>query len=384
MTETKATYEVPSRKAAWLADGSDPKRPLIGGSRAHRCLTDRYRLWAEMSGLIQPDNLDDNIHVTRGTVLEPVVLRLLGLKTGRHVEAATPWTRVFHPDHPWLCCTPDGWEHEFEPSGEYGDSQRGIVQAKTSLSFLKPEWEDESSDLRQRYWTQIQHEMLATGCSWGTLCVLFVDLNTLTRIVNVALEIATVSRFGERDFEALADAIADTADFRWYDFEADTDFHEHLRVAEQQIVDAVLTGVAPDPDGTEECGRCLRRIHPNDNGETVMLPEGLQVAASSLIATKAERAALEKHITDCENRIKAAIGDATYGLLPNGERWSWRTQRSSHAKVSEIQAAARHLVDDDLTPEQIPVAIAALGEALGQERKPLPERTSRILRKEKR
>ena len=159
----------PNRKAVWISEGNDPKNPLIGGSRAHRCLTDRYRLWAEMSGKVQPDNLDDNIHVTRGTVLEPVVLRLLALTTGRHVEAATPWTRVFHPDRPWLCCTPDGWEFDEDRNHRIGAGSptpyRGVVQAKTSLSFMKPEWEDEYSDLRQKYWTQIQHEMLATGCA---------------------------------------------------------------------------------------------------------------------------------------------------------------------------------------------------------------------------
>lgn len=378
-------------KQEWLAEGSDPKRPLIGGSRAHRCLTDRYRLWAEMSGKIPPDNLDDNIHVTRGTMLEPVVLRLLALKTGRHIEAAAPWTREFHPDHPWLCCTPDGWEIEADaeiitsPGGKAHWPQQGIVQVKTCLSFLKPEWEDASSDTRQKHWTQIQHEMMAARVDWGSLCVLFVDLTTLTRLLNTALKIHLGFIGGGTDEvpDVLAKEIADTCDFRWYDFGADTDFHQHLRVVEKQIVDAVLTGVAPDPDPTEECGRCLRLLHPDDNGETVPLPAEFMDLSAALATAKAERSALEKTITGLENQFKAAIGDATFGVLPSGERWSWRTQRSSHAKVAEIQAAARHLVDDDLTPEQIPVAIAALDDALGPERKPLPELTSRILRKEK-
>ena len=125
------------RRAKWLAQGLDPKNPIIGGSRAPIVLglshwMSRFELYQEMVGALPPADRGDNINLTRGTVLEPVVLRLLALKTGRLVEAAEPYTRVFHHEHPWMCCTPDGWEHddEFTPP-------HGIVQTKTALSFSK-------------------------------------------------------------------------------------------------------------------------------------------------------------------------------------------------------------------------------------------------------
>lgn len=327
------------RRAKWLSAGLDPANPIIGGSRAPIVLglshwMSRFELHQEMVGALPPEDRGDNINLTRGTVLEPVVLRLLAMKTGRLVEAAEPYTRVFHPEHTWLACTPDGWEwpHDAESWGGYN---RGIVQAKTALSFSKSDWDDENSDTRQNYWTQLQHEMLATGCSWGTLCVLFVDLGTLTRLVNTALCMLDE----DSKYDTLADAIADTADFRWFDFEADAEFQADLLATEQAFIDAVKSGNTPATDASESCSRCLKRLHPRDTGGEVMLPAEFSDMCTALRDSKVEVKELEKQISDMENRIKAAIGDATYGVLPDGSRFSWRTQQRKEyvCKATEVR-----------------------------------------------
>jgi hypothetical protein len=36
--------------------------------------------------------------------------------------------------------------------------------------------------------------------------------------------------------------------------------------------------------------------------------------------------ATQERITERENSLKALIGDATYAVLPDGSRYSWKTQ----------------------------------------------------------
>lgn len=273
-------------------------------------------------------------HRDRGNNLEAVVLRLLALRTGRIVEPAERFKLVRHSEHEWLFCTPDGWElreiivPEHEPGcrGEcrncpvgVPDIERGIVQAKTAFALNKHDWDEEPPDY---YRVQLQHEMLASGCTWGTLAVLFIDQGVLTRLLNTSLCMLDDSTC----YDTLAESIDEFCDFRYFDYEADAEFQADLLAAEQAFIGLIDAGVAPSTDGSESCRRAIHRLHPKDNGESVPLPEDWVDKSATLAGLKAAKSEAEKAIDALENELKNLIGDATYGVLPDGSRWAWKTQ----------------------------------------------------------
>lgn len=332
--ETQEAYRVAQTavdaRRAWLQE----RRTGIGGSDAPVVLgispwSSRYELYQVKIGAIEPDSADEPWKEL-GRQLEPVVFRLLAMRTGRHVEAAEPFKLVRHHEHDWLFCTPDGWQwtSEFEKLLNRWDVN-GIVQAKTAVSLNKHDWDQEPPDY---YRVQLQHEMLASGCAWGTLAVLFIDQGVLTRIVNCALGFTDESR---NEYDTLAKAINDHCDFRFFDYEADTEFQSALLEAERAFIDLIDTQTPPSTDGSESCRRAIQRLHPCDNGTEVMLPDEWLEHSARLSELKAAKAGTEKEIAELENALKAIIGDATYAVLPDGSRYSWKTQTRKAYSVPE-------------------------------------------------
>lgn len=316
----------------WLSE----RKTGLGGSDSPVVLglspwKSRYELWAEKSGSVPDEDKADSPHLDLGNNLEAVVLRLLALRTGRVVEAAEPFKLVRHPEHEWLFCTPDGWAWDAERQG--GPAERGIVQAKTAFAPNKHDWDQEPPDY---YRVQLQHEILASGCTWGTLCVLFIDQGVLTRLLNRAI---TLPAEFLGDAGLLADEISDHCDFRFFDYEADTEFQADLLAAEQAFMGLVDAGVAPSTDGSESCRRAIQRLHPRDNGESVPLPDEWLEHSARLAELKAQKSDTEKEIAELENAVKAIIGDATYGVLPDGRRFAWKTQSRAEyvVKASEFR-----------------------------------------------
>lgn len=335
--ETQSDYAVAQTNAdkrrAWLQE----RQTGLGGSDAAVVLglspwKSRYELWAEKCGSLPPQEASDSPHLDLGRNLEAVVLRLLALKTGRVVEPAEPYKLVRHEEYDWLFCTPDGWEFDHVLCGGGVHPARGIVQAKTAFAMNRHDWDDEPPDY---YRVQLQHEMLATGCSWGTLAVLFIDQGVLTRIVNAALnmDLPHTEYHGLNSTwvvpdgaSVIANAIADTADFRFFDYDADTDFQADLLAAERAFLDLVDTQTPPSTDASESCRRAIQRLHPKDSGGEVILPAEWLERADFLAAWKDKRKEADEQISLLENELKALIGDATYGVLPDGSRFKWSVQ----------------------------------------------------------
>jgi putative phage-type endonuclease len=328
--ESREVYRIEQSRAdkrrLWLQQRSTG----LGGSDAAVVLgmspwKSRYELWAEKSGSVPLEESESTPHLDLGNNLEAVVLRLLELRTGRHVEAAEPFTLTRQPEREWLFCTPDGWEWEWA-QGE--DAPRGIVQAKTAFAINKHDWDQEPPDY---YRVQLQHEMLASGCSWGTLAVLFIDQGVLTRVVNASV----CGVWNDRDslMQRIANEINDYCDFRFFDYEADAEFQAALIEAEQGFMNLVDTGTPPSTDGSESCRRAIQRLHPQDNGTEVVLPDEWISMADELANWKDAVKAVQKRIDERENALKALLGDATYAVLPDGSRFTWKTQKRKEYTV---------------------------------------------------
>jgi putative phage-type endonuclease len=272
----------------WLAD----RLTGIGASETAAILgVDPYRsafqVWAEKTGATEPDDLSANEAVEFGVRLEPVVCQAFADRTVRRVDPWPQYTSVVHPTIPWMRATPDAVQ----------ETERGVglVQIKTTSAWNASDW-DGGPPLH--YQVQIQHELCVVGMTWGSLVVLI---------------------GGQK--------------LRYYDVERDQRFIDAMVAKLRQFWSCVETKTPPEIDGSIATAKILDRLHPDDNGETVVLPDESLAWAEKLAAAKARVKAAEAEEQDAQNHLRAAIGDATYGVLPDGRQYSLKTQERAECVV---------------------------------------------------
>lgn len=269
-------------RESWLAE----RRKGIGASDAPVVLgvspwKKPYELWAEKVGILDPEDISKHLCIRVGLALEAIVGEAYQDETGRKVTMWPQYQIERHAAHDWWRCTPDALVFD-ERHGT------GLLQIKTTSAFNAAEWKDEPP---LHYQVQLQHELAVTGKTWGVLACL---------VGNDKL----VHREYQRNDAFIAAMFPKLAAF-W---------------------DLVKTMVPPPVDDSPSTAKVLAKLHPEDSGETMTLPPECQELTENLIAAKERVKVEEKRITGIENQIKALMGDATYGLLPDGSRWSWKTQ----------------------------------------------------------
>lgn len=292
MTPAATVYD---SREAWL----EGRQTGIGASDSASILglnpwKSAYQLWAEKTGLIEPEDLSDNEAVKWGIRLEPTIIQAFAEDYTRNVE---PWPQhciVRHPAHPWMTCTPD--------AEEVSCTERWPVQVKTTSQWNEAEWEDNSAPIY--YQVQLQHEMEVLGASKGTLVVLIGAHRLLCR-----------------------------------DYKRNERFLDSMIPKLSQFWDCVQTKTPPPHDDTcpLQVARVLAKLHPDDSGETVILPDDAAEWTVALEALKQDLKQRESEKVSLENKIKEALGSATYGMLPDGSRWSWKTQTRKEYTVAEAK-----------------------------------------------
>ncbi|PPD43769.1 MAG: endonuclease [Methylobacter sp.] len=116
----------------------------------------RFRLFAEKTGLILPDNLDRNPHVRRGVRIEPLARKSF---EHRHGTLLLP-----------LCGQSD--EYPFLRASFDGIDDDGIpveFKAPTERNFLDAKQNGRSSAVYQRYYSQVQQQIQVAGADKGWL-----------------------------------------------------------------------------------------------------------------------------------------------------------------------------------------------------------------------
>jgi putative phage-type endonuclease len=249
----------------------------------------RYSLWAEKTGQVEaPDESTDQQEY--GLIIEPYLAKRYARETGRAVEKFPKHT-VFKagrasatPDRKWKEAIEDGSPEAVRVMGA------GPLELKTGI-FFNP-----SEDLPAHWLIQIQQQLLCMGGELGAFAIL-----------------GSYNRF----FVA--------------DVERNDPFISLLVEKVEEFWDFVTRGVPPPVDGHAATREALKRLHPKDNGTTVSLPAEAEAWTSELKMAKWELDGLKKKQDLLENRLRAAIGDATYGVLPDGTHWSLKTtQRAGY------------------------------------------------------
>jgi len=241
----------------------------------------RLELWGEKTGKIEPEDLSKSIPCRVGHALENEVLEIFCEKSGRDV---IPWPQnavVQHATEPFMFCTPDALQ--------YRDGELGLVQAKTAGLQFSKEWDGDEPPLQ--YQIQVQHELACTGLSFASIPCLI----------------------GNQRFE-------------YFDVERDEDLIDLIVAQNRAFWLLVEEGIEPDADGSKSSTRALTRLHEFENGDIVELGEEFASLDAERVEAKAAIALATQKLQAIDNRIKQAIGDNTYGQLPGGDFYTYKTQ----------------------------------------------------------
>jgi len=239
-------------------------------------------LWGEKTGKIKPADLSENEAVQWGIRLEPVVADAYAGKTGKKLVDLGRHTIIIGRVAEFAIATLDRViDVQDNP---------GVLEIKTTGSERQSAWEDGPP---LEYQVQVQHQLMVTGLKWGEFAVLF----------------------GGQKFGIIR-------------AERNEAFISLLLEKEAQFWDRVLRDIPPDPrtlDGSESTTRAVKKLFPNDSGEEIALPPGSDGWDADLVGVKQQIKLLDEKKSEIENRMRLALGDATWGITPSGVRYQSKT-----------------------------------------------------------
>jgi putative phage-type endonuclease len=277
-------YETRDR---WLAArtkgiGASDSSALFGQSPWHTKLS----LWAEKTGRLQHEG-GDGEWLDWGNLLEPLIADRYAAVTGSTIWQGSPFCIARHSTIPILLATPDRMV-----ISSPGRATRGTLQIKNAAAFKSHDWEEGPPVHVQ---IQVQHEMSVLGLEWSSVAVLI---------------------GGNR--------------FRHFEVERNPEFIAELEAQAVAFWRLVETGSPPSLDEID--GRALEtlaRLHPADDGTEVPLPSEAIAIWEELTEIRASLSAAEKRKKDADAKLRALIGSATFGRLPDGRRLSLKTTARS-------------------------------------------------------
>lgn len=275
---------VDNTREEWLAS----RMSMIGASESPAILDEGYAeenghtVWAKKIGLIERSADDDAEHLEWGHAMQPVVLSMFTKKTGIQVEDLGDFTIIRHPEYPWMGCTLDGWA-EKTPRG------KAVIEAKNIGQYNAKEW-GEGTPLKVQI--QIQHQIACTDADVGY----------------------AVACIGGRKLA-------------WKEIPRNQRFINAMIKRLEEFWGCVLTKTPPNViDGSAATKKVIALLHPSDNGQEIALPEEAVHWWRRVERCRALARAAEKLKGEAENKLAAAFGDCTFGLLPSGELLSYKTQ----------------------------------------------------------
>lgn len=294
LSELKERATVYPDEASWLA----ARRELVTASEAAIVLNQvpsawgsAYSLALQKLGLIGWDDIDPE-RAEWGHRNEPNIASWYADKTGHAVVDLGDYAIVRHPDYPWLGATLD----------RVAMTDSGLIAVELKSRANDFDW-NHGTPLYVQVQTQIQ--MLCSGLDRVDVAVLFGGTRAAI--------------FSEKRHPRFCDTII-----------------PKLR----EFYDLIQRGELPPIDGGEATGNALRRMHPDDSGETVTVPYELDALETERARLNEEIDERKVRVSTIDNTIKAAIGDATFGETSKF-RWSWKTQESPpYCRVSIDDKAA--------------------------------------------
>jgi len=294
-------------RADWLADrslgiGSSDAAGIMGMSQYSSPL----KVWLEKTGTYVEDV--DNRFTKAGRFLETPIAEWFKQETGLDVEMARDFLGAdhftcVHPEHDFIRATPDGWVVL-----EGGDGLkllgrdirgRGLLEIKNTSTYKSQDWDERVPPM---VYCQVQQQMLVCEAKWAFVAVL-IGGNEL----------------------------------RWFFVEADEEMQGDM-VAKQVVFwnDYVLTKTQP-PATSEIDKQYLAFLYPEEEkGKEIHLSAAAADLDDEILLAQARIKADEALIADNKTKIIEEMGRADTGILPDGTKYTHKTQ-SRKGYVREVK-----------------------------------------------
>lgn len=276
--------QTPTTREAWLAE----RRTLLTASDVPAALglspwKSPLELWAEKTGTVEAEDIGGRDAVKWGLRLERPVAEGYAEDTGRVVSMWPQHTVKRSSICDWLGATPDALQEAPEFPNE------GALQIKTASAYKKSDWAEEPPIY---YQVQLQTELFVTGMPWGTLAALIGGQQLV-----------------------------------WFDQTRNDRFLDAMLPKLEAFWELVKTKTPPPVGGSESDARILAKLYAKDNGEEIFLTDpGLCQAATDLAGAKEKIKELEALETASKNQLVAAMGEASFAVLPDGRKFSYKQQ----------------------------------------------------------
>lgn len=259
------------------------------------------RVWYQRKGWVQRPHFSDQTleAMEMGHHSEEFNAQLFRVKTARVTTSCQKLIR--NPQYPWLAVTPDFFQWPVEASGQIiNPAGYGILETKSTGS--KDNW-PEGEEPTIKWQIQLQAQMLVLGASWGSLSAILGSPYIHHRCTDFAAHAETQDLILQRT-RIFMDSLADD-DPPW-----DEEGESHA----QAIRELTL--------------QCL-------TGEAVTLGAEAVEWSSELEALESELRTLEQRKSELRNKVTIAMGNAIYGIMPNGDRWTLKPQSRAEHVVKE-------------------------------------------------
>lgn len=294
MTE-KRFEEFPSRES-WLEGrkkgiGSSDAPVIMGVSRWKSPLM----LFAEKTGKA-PEGTEQYKEIMEwGLIMQPHILERYGKETGRVVVEQD--LKIWRDQEiPFLLASLDGMA--VHPSDR---AQDGVVEVKNASAYTKQDWLQEPPIEAQ---VQLQHQMMVVGVVWGAIGVLI----------------------GGNEF------------YRTPDIPRHEKLIETMRAKEIEFMRRVELNDPPkEMDAHESTKAALKLLFPEDTGETVVLDAEAMHFHDEREHAKAQLKKYGEIKETADNTMRRLIGNATFGVLPNGIRYSYKMKKGYTVETYDVK-----------------------------------------------
>lgn len=302
MSHNLFTY--PSR-LDWLIG----RRKIIGASDSPGILgvspwSSPLRVWTSKTQPPPTEEREETEWQMWGHLHEPTIARVTAERLGVDVlepPGSGPFHIMVDDEHDFIGASLD---RLLKLPGE--SKPTGVLEMKTTI--FGEDWKDEPP---LYYVVQLQHQLRVTGLQWGVLAVLVQGSKLLTVRI-----------------------------------ERNDAFLRKLVVVLKTFWQRVVEQTPPPPSPID--GAVLNRLFPDDNGETVALrpaeftdPHGQRFMLDPQHLIERKHALMDfanrigEEIEACNVYLKSLLGNASMGVLPNGEYASWKKQ---HKDAYEVPA----------------------------------------------
>ncbi len=238
---------------------------------------------------------DDTEAMRQGRDLEQYVAERFAEVAGKSVKRCNYILQ--HPEYPWMLANVDRMVVG-EDAG---------LECKTTSALTRTDYDD--GDIPSHYYAQCMHYMAVTGLKRWYLAVLVLGKS-----------------------------------FHVFEVERDEDEINELIAAEQTFwIEHVEKGVMPAPDGSENDGKIVERLHAGKDATAVLF--GYDGDIAEMLELKKQKKELEKRIDTLEQSIKVALNGADHGESDR-YRVSWPEYKRVSIDSKALKAERPDIYDD--------------------------------------